>query len=69
MTAFSALRVAVGIRFSWSAFSVEAIVAVCVLMSSLLLATVIVSLIVPTSNTALTTPGAFGAIRIQTPTS
>ena len=54
VTAFSALRVAVGIRLSWSALSVEATVAVCVLMSSLLLATVIVSLSVPTSSTALT---------------
>src|SRR5688572_12216283 len=43
VTALSALRVGVGIRFSWSELSVEDTVAVCVLTSSELLWTVIVS--------------------------
>src|SRR5829696_5862944 len=40
VTAFSALRDGVGMRFNWSAFSVEATCAVCVLINSELLMTV-----------------------------
>src|SRR5690606_35042633 len=43
VTALSAFRVAVGIRFNWSAFRVEATTGVCVLISSELLATLTVS--------------------------
>ncbi len=60
VTALSALRVAVGIRFNWSAFSVADTVAVCVLISSELLDTLTVSEICPTSSTIFAVTGVFG---------
>ena len=63
VTAFSAFRVGVGMRFNWSEFRVAATVAVCVFTSSELLATVIVSEIEPTSSTALIEAGVFGSSR------
>src|SRR5688572_12215458 len=61
VTAFSALRVGVGMRLSWSELSVDETVAVCVLISSALLLTVTVSEIWPTSSTAFTDTGTPGA--------
>ena len=57
VTAFSALRVGVGMRFSWSEFSVAETVAVCVLMSSALLLTVTLSVRAPTSSVTLMLTG------------
>ncbi len=62
VTAFSALRVGVGMRLSCSAFSVDDTVGVCVLISSELLVTVTVSSSWPTSRTVLTLVVVPGAI-------
>ena len=63
VTAFSALRVGIGILLTWSTFSVDETVAVCVFTSSLLLCTLIVSSSWPTSSTALTAVGVPGCSR------
>ncbi len=63
-TAFSALRVGVGIRVSWSELSVAATVAVSVLMSSELLVTVTVSVRLPTSSVSGIVTGWPGAMRM-----
>ena len=63
VTAFSALRVGVGMRLSWSELSVEATVAVCVLINSELLLTFTVSVIAPTSSVSFTVAGVAGAMR------
>ncbi len=61
--ALSALRVTDGMRLSWSALSVDETVAVCVLMSSALLATVIVSSSWPSSSCTFTSKGCPGSRR------
>src|SRR5262245_705067 len=63
VTAFNALRVGVGMRFNWSAFSVDDTVAVCVLINSLLAATFTVSDSWPTSRPALSDCGVPGSTR------
>ncbi len=63
VTAFNALRVGVGMRLSWSELSVEATVAVCVLINSELLRTFTVSVMAPTSSVILTVNGVPGAAR------
>ena len=61
--AFSALRVGVGMRVSWSELSVDATVAVSVLISSALLVTVTVSVRLPTSSVSGMFSGWPGATR------
>ena len=57
VTAFNALREAIGILLIWSTFRVEEIVAVCVLMISLLLATTTDSVSAPISSVAFAVAG------------